>query len=102
MADKKKGLTSATETVEEFVSRKLEDGSEEFKLPSGVICVKKPFTARDSKQCIKQAHGNEDNLMDAIIAKTCTFDGKGLVMEEIPDIDGMDYMFLLGKLSGVK
>lgn len=104
MADeKKKGLTSKEDTVEQFISKKLEDGSEQFTLPSGAVCVRKKFTARDSKKCIKICAGDEDKMMDAIIAETCTFNGKKIIMEDIDDtMDGMDYMILLGKLSGVQ
>lgn len=101
--DKKPAITSANETVTEFVARKHADGSEEWKLPSGAICVRKRFTARDSKKCIQIAGGDEDLMMDAIIAETCTFNGKKMTAEEIADnLDGMDYLELLGKLSGVK
>lgn len=99
---KKKSVTSATETLGQFISRQLEDGSEEFNLPSGAVCVKQRFTARDSKRCIKISGSDEDLMMDAIIAETCTFDGKKITMEDIPEMDGMDYMLLLGKLSGVR
>lgn len=100
---KKPAITSPSETVTDFVARKHADGSEEWKLPSGTICVRKKFTARDSKKCIQIAGGDEDLMFDAIIAETCTFNGKKIIAEDIADnLDGMDYLELLGKLSGVK
>lgn len=94
MAEEKKEELAGAETV-------LEDGSVQFTLPSGVVCVKSRFTAKQSKQCMKMAGGNEDQMMDAIISETCTFDGKKIFMDEIEDMDGMDYLMVLGKLSGV-
>lgn len=71
-------------------------------LPSGSVAVIKPFTAADVMRMRRSLDQSapEESFMYALIAETTTIDGEQLVMEDVADIDGFDYLALMGEFSG--
>ena len=96
------------ETVLELLKRKSQSGYEEFDLPISGITVKiNFFSAKTARMCQEIAQSgdsvNEDLLWGAMIAESCVFNGEKLIAEDIIQyLHGVDYMHLLGKLSGVE
>ncbi len=95
-----------SETVREFIERKRKEASEEFELPSGLMCQLSYFSARDAQISQKMAQSSggdlsEEMLMNSMIASSCSFNGEKLTAEEISMLPGMDFMVLQGKLAGV-
>lgn len=74
----------------------------EITLPSGSIAVIKPFTAGDvmaMRRSIDTA-APEESFMYALIAATTTIDGESLVLEDVQELDGFDYLMLMGEFTG--
>jgi hypothetical protein len=89
------------ETVLEFLKRKATEQREEFDLPSGLKCRIAFFNGNTAMRCTKIADGDEGLAYAAIIAETCEFNGEKLIAEDVKEyLDGLDWLFLLGKLSG--
>lgn len=89
-------------------SKQKDGGYEEFQLPmTKEITVKmKFFTTDQALSAQKQAQSgdsvNEDLMYAAMMAESCEFNGEKLNPYQIKEhLHGIDYMFLLGKLSGV-
>jgi hypothetical protein len=92
---------AAKETVLEMLKRKATEHREEFALPSGLNCRMTFFNGSTAMRCTKIADGDESLAYAAIIAETCEFEGEKLIAEDVRQyLDGLDWLFLLGKLSG--
>lgn len=74
--------------------------TKEVTLPSGAKAVIKPFKGKDIRQAQTIAGDDTSKLMFAIIAVTTELDGKGIVMEDLDEMDGMDVMALFKEFGG--
>jgi hypothetical protein len=67
----------------------------EVKLPSGKIARIRDFLGKDIREAQKVADGEAGSLIFAIIATTTTIDGKGITMEDVDAMAGLDALELM-------
>lgn len=67
----------------------------EVKLPSGKVARIREFIGRDIREAQKVADGEAGSLIFAIIATTTTIDGKGITMEDVDAMAGLDALELM-------
>lgn len=75
-------------------------GTKEINLPSGKTAVIAPFKGKHIREAQRIADGDMSNMMFAMIALTTTIDGRGIVAEELDDMDGQDVLALMGEFGG--
>jgi hypothetical protein len=74
-------------------------GEEPFVLPSGVTCVMRRGKGRDLLAAQRMAGQDPHQVMYALLASLCTFDGGKRVMEDVLDMGLADVMRLTSKFS---
>lgn len=76
-------------------------GEEPFVLPSGVTCVMRRGKGRDLLAAQRMAGQDPHQIMYALLASLCTFDGGKRVMEDVLDMGLADVMRLTSRFSDV-
>lgn len=76
-------------------------GEEPFVLPSGVTCVMRRGKGRDLLAAQRMAGQDPHQIMYALLASLCTFDGGKRVMEDMLDMGLADVMRLTSRFSDV-
>ncbi len=74
-------------------------GEEPFVLPSGVTCVMRRGKGRDLLAAQRMAGQDPHQIMYALLASLCTFDGGKRVMEDVLDMGLADVMRLTSRFS---
>jgi len=90
--------TAAVETTP--AQSTLAPGAEQFLLPSGVTVVMQPGKGRDLLAAQRVAGTDSHQVMYALAAGLCTFDGVRKVMEDVLDMPLGDVMQLMTKIGG--
>jgi len=91
-------------TVLELLKEKT--ASKEFTLPDSGLSVVMTFFSAKKARLAQEIATNGDSvdqnmMIAAMIAETCTFNGEKLAAEDILEsMPGTDFMFLQGKLVG--
>ncbi len=67
----------------------------ELILPTGTKCLVKPFFGKDVITAQRMMGSDPEKFIFAMIAVTCTFDGKAVVMEDVEFMDGYDVLELM-------
>jgi len=70
---------------------------QEFQLPSGKNCVIKRFKGKHVQQAQRLMDpklGGED-FADCLAAMLVEIDGKSILKEDLPEMDGMDYLKMI-------
>lgn len=71
----------------------------EVELPSGKKAVIRSFKGKDAMAAQRQAGTDGEKYMPVLIAMTTTIDGSPIVYEDLEEMDGADYLKLLGEFS---
>lgn len=71
----------------------------EFDLPSGKKASIRAFKGKDAMMAQRQAGTDGDKYLPILIAMTTTVDGNPIVFEDLEEMDGADYLSLLGEFS---
>lgn len=68
-------------------------------LPSGKVAVIGIFKGKHIREATRNADGETDKMIFALIAMTTTIDGKKIVWEDLDEMDGRDVLKLQGAFS---
>lgn len=71
----------------------------EIKLPSGKVASVREFKGRDAMQAQKRIGTDTEKYIPTLIAMTTTIDGQPIVVEDLEEMDGRDYMKLFTAFS---
>jgi hypothetical protein len=74
-------------------------GVQTITLPSGKIAIINEFKGKHIREATKNADGETDKMIFALIAITTTIDGKNIVIEDLDEMDGRDVLKLQGAFS---
>lgn len=74
--------------------------SKTITLPSGKTAELENFKGKHVREAQKIADGDAGKVMFAMIALTVKIDGKGVVMEDLDEMDGQDVIALMGEFGG--
>ena len=70
-----------------------------IKLPSGATAEIRKFKGKDVRRATAMTNGDTSLYIFALIALCTTIDGKGIVMEEVDEMDGADVLSLMGQFG---
>lgn len=73
--------------------------AKEKTLGDGRIAVITDFKGKHVLQAQKESNGEEDTFLATLIAKTTTIDGKPIVKEDLEEMDGFDFLIIMGEFS---
>lgn len=76
-----------------------DDGSKEFKLPSGAVARVMPGKGKHAMEAIAICDGNTKKYMAALMMQLVTIDAKPQVLEDFEDMPLADYMKLQSEFS---
>lgn len=96
MTELKKGVVVPKESEVKIHN----DGTKEFKLPSGKIAKIKPFKFHHIQAAQRVSGTVSEDFMPALIATTTVIDNKSMVLEDVIEMDGWDGLDLMGKFTG--
>jgi hypothetical protein len=71
----------------------------ELELPSGAKAVINAFKGRDAMNAQKMIGTEATRYIPALISLTTTIDGKAIVVEDMEEMDGRDFMKLFTTFS---
>jgi hypothetical protein len=75
------------------------NGAKEITLPSGKVATIGEFKGKHVMQAQRIADGDQGKMLFAMIALVVTIDGKGIVMEEMEEMEGRDCLKLMAEFS---
>lgn len=70
-------------------------------LPSGKVAEIKDFKGKDAMKAQRIAGTDMEKYLPALIAMTTTIDGNPIVVEDLEEMEGRDYLKLMGEFSEV-
>lgn len=70
-----------------------------LELPSGKTAVINSFKGRDAMQAQRLAGTDSEKYIPALIVATTTIDGEKVIIEDLEEMDGMDYLKLMTAFS---
>lgn len=65
---------------------------QEFELPSGKICTIKRFKGKHVQQAQRLMKEDGSDYAECLAAVLVEIDGKPILKEDFPEMDGLDYM----------
>lgn len=71
----------------------------EFDLPSGKHCVIKRFKGKHVQQAQRLMSDDGTDMGDCLAAILVTIDGKSIVKEDLPEMDGIDYLKIITPIN---
>jgi len=71
----------------------------EFDLPSGKKCVIKRFKGKHVQQAQRLMNEDGSDMADCLAAILIEIDGKPIFKEELPEMDGVDYLKIITPIN---
>lgn len=68
-------------------------------LPSGATAEINPFKGKHVREANRLSDGDASLFIFAMIATTCTVNGKPIVIEDLEEMDGRDVLRLQGEFA---
>jgi hypothetical protein len=95
MAEKTQKAKQPT-TLEGIADRNI---YQEFELPSGKICTIKRFKGKHVQQAQRLMQKDGSDYADCLASILVEIDGKPVFKEELPEMDGVDYMKMMNPIN---
>lgn len=99
MAEKKMNLKAQPRTPSAQEKANTPPKAKEIVLPSGKIATCLEAKGKHVVESQRLMDGNPDLMMTALITVCSTVDGKRLTIEEVLEMDYLDYMTLIGNFQ---
>lgn len=64
-------------------------------LPSGKTCIVKRFKGKHVQQAHRLMNSDGSDMVDCLVAILCEIDGKPIIKEDLPEMDGLDYIKII-------
>jgi len=98
MAEKKTLPAKQPTTLEGIADRNI---YEEFELPSGKLCTIRRFKGKHVQQAQRMMNPllKGEDYSDCLAATLVEIDGKKILVEDLPEMDGVDYMKMMTPIN---